>query len=198
MCQGAGVAGAGAARTVRRGAAKARKGDRRGAAMAEAGVRSSARGKSTTTPTSAAVGMGGSGKTILASAVVRSSAIRRHFDRIAMVVVGQTPELMKVQRDLFVQLTGRRLADIVSADATMASNAEHIRTAAAGRRWLLVLDDVWDPIHEEQLCFFTDQCKAPEGIKEDVSGQQEKGAQSGSGAVDDDGGEGAVRLDGPV
>ena len=60
MCQGAGVAGAGAARTVRRrkgaGAAKARKGDRRGAAMAEAGVRSSARGKSTTTPTSAGSG----------------------------------------------------------------------------------------------------------------------------------------------
>ena len=57
MCQGAGVTGAGAAKTVRRGkgagAAKARKGDRRGAAMAEAGVRSSARGKSTTTPTSA-------------------------------------------------------------------------------------------------------------------------------------------------
>jgi len=110
--------------------------------------------------TVAAVGMGGSGKTIMAAAVVRSTVVRRHFDRIAMVVVGQTPELMKVQRDFFVQLTGRRLADIVSADATMASNAEHIRTAAAGRRWLLVLDDVWDPIHEEQLCFFTDQCKA--------------------------------------
>jgi hypothetical protein len=68
VCQGAGVAGAGAARTVRRGkgagAAKARKGDRRGAAVAEAGVRSggrgqsgsSARGKSTTTPTSAGSG----------------------------------------------------------------------------------------------------------------------------------------------
>ena len=35
---------------------EARKGDRRGAAMAEAGVRSSARRKSTTTPTSAGSG----------------------------------------------------------------------------------------------------------------------------------------------
>ena len=52
-------------------------------------------------------GMGGAGKTTLAAAVLRLPEVRRRFDRVAFVAVGQTPELTLLQRQVG-RVTGSR------------------------------------------------------------------------------------------
>ena len=49
-------------------------------------------------------GMGGSGKTVMAAAVCRSSRARKHFSRTAFVTLGQTPELLMLQREIYSQV----------------------------------------------------------------------------------------------
>ena len=49
---------------------------------------------------------GGVGKTTMAAVVVRDSAVRHAFARIAWVSVGQTPAVMELQRTLYNHLTG--------------------------------------------------------------------------------------------
>ena len=53
-----------------------------------------------------AAGMGGLGKTTMASAVARDHSIRKHFDRVAFVGVGQTPSILSLQQVMYEQLTG--------------------------------------------------------------------------------------------
>ena len=106
---------------------------------------SSVKGKSKV----AAHGQGGVGKTTMAAMLVNDPLVRQAFDRIGWVSVGQTPNIMEVQRSLFAQLTG---APMPSKDsASVETQLEDLQTACKGKRLLVVLDDVWDRIHERQL-----------------------------------------------
>ena len=51
-------------------------------------------------------GSGGVGKTTLAALLVRHDMVRRSFDRIGWVSVGQAPDVLELQRVLYAQLTG--------------------------------------------------------------------------------------------
>jgi hypothetical protein len=94
-------------------------------------------------------GQGGVGKTTMASAVVRDPAVRAAFDRIGWVSVGQAPAVRELQRALFNQLMGTLMP--IEDGATEDSQLVVLQAACLGKRWLVVLDDVWNKAHEKRL-----------------------------------------------
>jgi hypothetical protein len=94
-------------------------------------------------------GQGGVGKTTMAAVVVRDAAVRGAFDAIGWVSVGQQPSIPEMQRMLYHQLVGEHMA--VKDGATAASQLADLQAACIGKRWLVVLDDVWDKGHEQAL-----------------------------------------------
>jgi hypothetical protein len=94
-------------------------------------------------------GQGGVGKTTMAAVVVRDAAVRGTFDAIGWVSVGQQPSILEMQRVLYHQIVGEPMA--VKDGATVASQLSDLQAACIGKRWLIVLDDVWDKGHELSL-----------------------------------------------
>ena len=62
-------------------------------------------------------GSGGVGKTTTSAWLCRQERVRRHFSQIVWVTVGQTPNTLACQRQLFHQLTGGELALDLSPSA---------------------------------------------------------------------------------
>ena len=58
--------------------------------------------------TTATVGMGGVGKTLSAAALARDPQVGRWFGAICWASVGQAPDLLLLQQQLHLQLTGTR------------------------------------------------------------------------------------------
>jgi hypothetical protein len=78
----------------------------------------------------------------MAAAVVRDVAVRSAFDRIGWVSAGQTPAVMELQRVLHHQLTTETMP--LKDGANAATHLEDLRATCIGKRWLVVLDDVWE------------------------------------------------------
>jgi hypothetical protein len=97
----------------------------------------------------AAHGQGGVGKTTIAIMLVNDDSVRSTFTRIAWVSVGQSPEIMAMQQELYQQFTNTpmEITDASTTDSQLAL----LQAECAGKRWLLVLDDVWDKAHEQML-----------------------------------------------
>jgi WD40 repeat protein len=93
--------------------------------------------------TAALRGAGGYGKTMLARAICHDDRIRRAFlDGILWVTLGQTPDVLGGLRKLYAALTGQRPAFVDVEDAANALAAQ-----LDGRECLMVVDDVWHPVH---------------------------------------------------
>ena len=91
---------------------------------------------------------GGVGKTTIAAALVQESDIRASFEKIVWVSCGQEPNMHELQESIHEQLCG----SAIPPEATSPSLVlEALRDAAKGLNVLLVLDDVWDPLHEKPL-----------------------------------------------
>jgi hypothetical protein len=99
-------------------------------------------------------GMGGLGKTTLSASIVRLEEVREHFERITFVSAGQEPATLELQRTMHLQLVGQPLDE--KNAGTSESQREALQTAAAGKRWLVVLDDIWQVEHEHVLNFADD------------------------------------------
>lgn len=85
-------------------------------------------------------GMGGSGKSVLAAAVARDPAVRAHFtDGVYWLAVGQNRQITSLQAQL-----GRDLDMLDTGFDSPADGRHRLRRALAGKRALLVLDDIWD------------------------------------------------------
>ena len=91
-------------------------------------------------------GMGGVGKTTLAAAVARDADVGSAFEALAWLNIGQTPELPTLLRSLLRQFGGTP-----AEGASDEEVAEACRTAARGRKLLLVLDDCWEAEPERAL-----------------------------------------------
>ncbi|MEA2665285.1 MAG: hypothetical protein QOI11_2229 [Candidatus Eremiobacteraeota bacterium] len=86
-------------------------------------------------------GMGGIGKTVLASALVHDSDVQGAFpDGIYWITVGQHPNIVDLQNELLYKITR---APAVSVGQVK----DALREALAGQRSLVVLDDVWNVEH---------------------------------------------------
>ena len=90
--------------------------------------------------TLALVGMGGVGKTILATAIARDPAVQAAFpDGIAWVEAGPQATPTQLQERLAARLTG----EAVSFPAAEVGR-HRLAELLAGRAFLLVIDDIWD------------------------------------------------------
>jgi len=86
------------------------------------------------------VGMGGAGKTVLATAIAHAPAVRRIFrDGIAWVDAGQQATPTQLQERLAAWLTGEAVSF-----PTAEVGRHRLAELLAGRAFLLVIDDVWD------------------------------------------------------
>jgi WD40 repeat protein len=91
-------------------------------------------------------GMGGIGKSVLASALAHHPEVRRAFkDGVFWIALGQTPRVVDHQRWLTRQLGG----DDHFNDER--SGKERLRELLAKRTTLLILDDLWQRDHAEEF-----------------------------------------------
>ncbi|CAB4303505.1 unnamed protein product [Prunus armeniaca] len=85
------------------------------------------------------VGMGGLGKTTLAQFVYNDDRVRVHFDLKIWVCVSDTFDVVRVAKAI-LEATLSPTQELVELDALL----EHIHESIAGKKFLLVLDDVWN------------------------------------------------------
>ncbi|KAH0634515.1 hypothetical protein KY284_037301 [Solanum tuberosum] len=85
------------------------------------------------------VGMGGQGKTTIARKVYNIDNIVCHFDVRAWCIVSQTYNRRKLLQEILSQVTGSK--DKGDKDDILA---DELRKSLMGKRYLIVLDDMWD------------------------------------------------------
>jgi hypothetical protein len=87
-------------------------------------------------------GMGGMGKTVLAQGFCHDAQVRRAFpDGIYWITIGQQPGLLAQQTSLLQMLGESAMAESISRAR------ELLRARLAGKRVLLVIDDLWHAEH---------------------------------------------------
>ncbi|WVZ78678.1 hypothetical protein U9M48_026352 [Paspalum notatum var. saurae] len=93
----------------------------------------------------AILGMGGLGKTTIASCVYKNKQMRTHFDCHAWVTVSQTYQIEELLREIVIQLIDPR-ANMASGFMTMSHKrlVEVIKTYLLDKKYFIVLDDIWD------------------------------------------------------
>jgi WD40 repeat protein len=90
-------------------------------------------------------GMGGSGKTVLASVLARDSAVRQAYpDGIYWITIGQKPNLLDLQNQLLRRLMGSK-----KTLTTEQEPKDALRKALEGRPALVVVDDAWTIDHAD-------------------------------------------------
>ncbi len=88
-------------------------------------------------------GMGGIGKTVLATALARDEEVRRAFpDGVIWITFGQTPQILTLQSDV-VEALGDKQATFTEIN----SGKTQLRKLLTGKACLLILDDVWNLEH---------------------------------------------------
>ncbi|KAK9213980.1 hypothetical protein WN944_005966 [Citrus x changshan-huyou] len=83
--------------------------------------------------------MGGIGKTTLAQLACNHDEVKRQFDKILWVCVSETFDEFRIAKAMLEALTGST-SNLDALQSLLISIDESI----AGKRFLLVLDDVWD------------------------------------------------------
>ncbi|PHT39417.1 hypothetical protein CQW23_22990 [Capsicum baccatum] len=85
------------------------------------------------------VGMGGQGKTTIARKVYNNGSIVYHFDARAWCIISQSYNRRDLLQEIFSQVTGKEdkgdKEDII---------ADELKKSLMGKRYLIVLDDMWD------------------------------------------------------
>ena len=92
------------------------------------------------------------GKTTISTWLVREESTRKQFKQIVWIVLGQEPNLEKLQELVHLELTGQKF----EGEPTPEEKLVLLKHAMNGRNLLLVLDDLWDSKHEQQLNFIDD------------------------------------------
>ncbi|KAL1507034.1 hypothetical protein AB1Y20_007896 [Prymnesium parvum] len=83
-------------------------------------------------------GGGGAGKTTIASAIVRDDEVRRPFDAVAWLTVGEAPNTTQLLRQLLAQWDPGASSALSGDELVVA-----LSRATRGRTLLLALDDLW-------------------------------------------------------
>ncbi|PSS09924.1 Disease resistance RPP13-like protein [Actinidia chinensis var. chinensis] len=88
------------------------------------------------------VGMGGVGKTTLAQSVYNDETIEKHFNFKAWVCVSDNFDIMRVTKAILESVTSRT-CDFKELDQVQVQ----LKKGLAGKKFLIVLDDVWNKNH---------------------------------------------------
>lgn len=92
---------------------------------------------------SAIYGLGGIGKSVLATAMAHAPEAQERFpDGVLWAVLGREPDLLSLFSG-WVQAAG----DYGYNPTTVEASSAHLRTLLHDRAALLVADDVWNPDH---------------------------------------------------
>ncbi|XVF36519.1 hypothetical protein REPUB_Repub19eG0065000 [Reevesia pubescens] len=91
------------------------------------------------------VGLGGIGKTTLAQTVYNDERVMRNFELRMWVCVNDDFSVKKIVNLMIESATRRRCDDLLGMDALQFQ----LRDLLFGRRYLLVLDDVWNEDEDE-------------------------------------------------
>ncbi|MDY7023637.1 MAG: NB-ARC domain-containing protein [Cyanobacteriota bacterium] len=100
-------------------------------------------------------GLGGIGKTTLASSLIQDLEVQRRFrDGILWVTLGQTPDLLPLLSQWV-----RDLEDYDFKPTTVEMTSTHLRRLLVDKTVLLVIDDVWEEDHLEPFLVGNDNCR---------------------------------------
>ncbi|KAL4614009.1 hypothetical protein ACB092_07G024200 [Castanea dentata] len=92
-------------------------------------------------------GMGGLGKTTLAQLVYNEERVEKHFELRIWVCVSDDFRIIRLVRAIIESIDGSG-CNLLELDPLQ----QHLQEKLRGRRFLLVLDDVWNENHEEWDC----------------------------------------------
>ncbi|KAM4087758.1 hypothetical protein ACB094_07G020100 [Castanea mollissima] len=92
-------------------------------------------------------GMGGLGKTTLAQLVYNDVRVEKHFELRIWVCVSDDFQIIRLVRAIIESIDGSE-CKLSELDPLQ----QHLQEKLRGRRFLLVLDDVWNEKHEEWDC----------------------------------------------
>ncbi|PSS12022.1 Disease resistance RPP13-like protein [Actinidia chinensis var. chinensis] len=89
-------------------------------------------------------GMGGIGKTTLAQVVYNDEVVKKHFDLKAWICVSDNFDIMRITKEIagYVHVDS-------SGSKTLDQLQEQLKRTLAGKKFLIVLDDVWDIKYDE-------------------------------------------------
>ncbi|XP_058219859.1 putative disease resistance RPP13-like protein 1 [Rhododendron vialii] len=90
------------------------------------------------------VGMGGFGKTTLAQMVYNDEMVEKHFEMKAWVCVSQAFDIVGVTKAILESVTFQT-CDFKALDVVQVL----LKKALDGRKFLIVLDDVWNKNHDD-------------------------------------------------
>ncbi|KAM1146992.1 hypothetical protein ACFX19_039454 [Malus domestica] len=92
------------------------------------------------------VGMGGSGKTTLVANIFNNENVKRHFDCYAWITVSQTFVIEDLFKNLIKQFHQGRKEEVTTQLDSMSYKEllEMLSAYLKSKRYLVVLDDVWD------------------------------------------------------
>ncbi|XP_057511494.1 putative disease resistance protein RGA3 [Actinidia eriantha] len=89
-------------------------------------------------------GMGGIGKTTVAQVVYNDEVVKKHFDLKAWICVSDNFDIMRITKEI---------AGYVHADSSGSRTLDQVQVqlkkALAGKKFLIVLDDIWDVKYNE-------------------------------------------------
>ncbi|XP_027337056.1 putative disease resistance protein RGA3 [Abrus precatorius] len=85
-------------------------------------------------------GLGGLGKTALAQLVYNDLAVQKSFDKRMWVCVSDNFDVKTIVKKILQSVTGRHIAEGSSLDNLQ----EELRKNLSGKKYLLVLDDIWN------------------------------------------------------
>ncbi|PSN78838.1 hypothetical protein C8B47_14880 [filamentous cyanobacterium CCP4] len=103
---------------------------------------------------SAIYGLGGIGKSVLASALAHDPDVQAQFtDGVLWATLGQNPDLLPLLSS-WIQALGDYTFKPTSAEIATS----HLRTLLYDKRMLLVVDDVWNPDHADPFRVGGDDC----------------------------------------
>ncbi|MGR3278819.1 NB-ARC domain-containing protein [Acaryochloris marina NIES-2412] len=111
--------------------------------------------KSGTLVVSAIYGLGGIGKSVLATVLAHDLEVRQRFaDGVLWVTLGQNPDLQRCLGDWI-----QALRDFDYKPTTLGAASAHLRTLLFEKRMLLVVDDVWQSDHLEPFRVGGEACR---------------------------------------
>ncbi|KAM0942956.1 putative virus X resistance protein-like, coiled-coil [Dioscorea sansibarensis] len=88
------------------------------------------------------VGMGGLGKTTLAKKIYSNNVIKQHFDVCVWVTISQVYSVTDLLKNIISRVVGVRRDELGELDES--GYKEKLLNSLNGRRYLIVMDDVWD------------------------------------------------------
>ncbi|XP_028803913.1 putative disease resistance RPP13-like protein 1 [Neltuma alba] len=117
-------------------------------------------------------GMGGLGKTTLAQLLYNDKKVQEHFDLKAWACVSDDFNILEVTKNLFESIT-KKVYNGKNLDLLRVE----LRNGLSNRRFLIVLDDLWNENYNDWVDLISPFCKGRTGSKIIVTTREQRVAQ---------------------